>query len=187
MSRIVFCILYLVFCVSQNIPAQPVYSAKEGTASFFSKATIEDIQAESKSVNSFINTSNGEVVFIIPIRSFKFPKPLMQEHFNENYLESDLYPNATYKGKINETLDFTKDGTFEVTTTGVLTLHGVDQTRTEKGTLTVKDGQITLGSKFKVKLEDHKIKIPKIVIDNIAEVINVTLHTIYIPYVPQKK
>lgn len=167
--------------------AQPVYMAKEGSASFFSKAPLEDIEATSNSVNSVLNTSNGEVVFIIPITSFKFEKALMQEHFNENYMESGTYRDARYKGKINEPVDFTKDGTFNVTTSGTLNIHGVDQQRTVDGIIVVKDGVAKLDSKFKVKLADHNIKIPKVVMQNIAEEVDVTIAATYVPHVTQKK
>lgn len=174
-------------CLAANaLIAQPVYSAKEGTATFFSEAPLENIDATSSSVNSFINTSNGEIVFIIPITSFKFQKSLMQEHFNENYMESGTYKNAQYKGKINEPVDFTKDGTYNVSSTGLLTIHGVEKERTIYGSIAVKDGQAKLDSKFKVKLADHDVKIPKVVTENIAEEVEVTLAATYVPHVSQK-
>lgn len=170
-----------------SIIAQPVYSTKTGTASFYSKAPLEDIDATSNMLNSFINTTNGDVVFVVSITSFKFQKALMQEHFNENYMESGKYKNATYKGKINEPLDFTKDGDYGVTTTGTLNMHGVDNSISEKGTITVKDGKATLKSSFKVKLQDYKIKIPRVVLENIAEVVDVNIEATYAPHLIEKK
>lgn len=172
---------------SFSISAQPVYSAKDGKASFFSKSPLEDIEAISNSVNSFVNATNGEVVFIIAITSFKFEKALMQEHFNENYLESGKYKTATYKGKINESLDFTKDGEYNVTTTGILNMHGVEQSINEKGTIAVKMGKANLKSTFKIKLADYKIKIPRVVVENIAEVVDVNIDVSYTPHVVVKK
>ncbi|MBK7856379.1 MAG: YceI family protein [Bacteroidetes bacterium] len=170
-----------------SVIAQPVYSTKTGTASFYSKAPLEDIEATSSALNSFINTSNGDVVFVVAITSFKFQKALMQEHFNENYMESGMYKTATYKGKINEPLDFTRDGEYIVTTTGTLNMHGVDNSINEKGTITVKDGKATLKSTFKIKLEEYKIKIPRVVVENIAEVVDVNIEAAYTPHVIEKK
>ncbi len=167
--------------------AQPVYSAKEGKASFFSKSPMENISAETNSVNSFINTSNGEVVFVIPITSFKFEKALMQEHFNEKYMNSDKYPTSSYKGKINEPIDFTKDGEYSVTSTGKLTMHGVEKERTDNAKIIVKEGKAILDCEFKVKLADHNIEIPKLVIQNIAEVVDVTIHAVYTPHKAAEK
>ena len=186
MKKIV-CVFSLLVATTAIAFSQPVYSAKEGKASFFSKSPMEDIAAETKSVNSFINTTNGDAVFVIPITSFKFEKALMQEHFNEKYLESDKYPTATYKGKINEPIDFSKDGEFKATSTGKLTMHGVEKERTDSAKIVVKDGKAILDCTFKVKLADHKIKIPSLVIDNIAEVVDVTIHTVYTPHVISDK
>lgn len=179
--------LTLFVISSASVLAQPVYSTKTGTASFFSKAPLEDIDATSNSLNSFINTSNGDVVFVVVITSFKFQKALMQEHFNENYMESAKYKTATYKGKIKEPLDFAKDGEYSVTTTGTLNMHGVDNNINEKGTITVKDGKATLKSSFKIKLEDYKIKIPRVVVENIAEVFDVNIEAAYTPHIIEKK
>ena len=182
----VFSLISLLIAVTTAC-AQPVYSAKEGKASFFSKAPMEDITAETKSVNTFINTTNGEVVFVIPITSFKFEKALMQEHFNEKYMESEKYPTATYKGKINEQLDFTMDGEYTVTSTGKLTMHGEERERTDTAKITVKEGKAMLDCTFKVKLADHKIEIPKLVIENIAEIVDVTIHAVYTPHKAAEK
>ena len=184
-KKIIFNFSIILWSIS--IVAQPVYSAKDGKASFFSKSPLEDIEAKSTAVNSFMNTANGEVVFIIAITSFKFEKALMQEHFNENYMESGKYKTASYKGKINEPLDFTKDGEYNVTTTGTLNMHGVEQPINEKGIITVKDGKANLKSTFKVKLADYKIKIPRVVVENIAEIIDVNIDVTYAPHVVEKK
>jgi polyisoprenoid-binding protein YceI len=162
-----------------------LYKSSGGEASFFSKAPLENIAASTKTVNSLLNTQNGKITFIIPITSFKFEKALMQEHFNEKYMESDKFPNATFDGKVNETIDYTKDGTHEVSVTGKLTIHGVEQERTIKGTITVKGGQITINSDFTVAVKDHKITIPQLLFENIAETIAVKVMATYAPY--QKK
>ena len=169
-------------CLTLNSFSQPMYSCKSGEASFFSEATLENIDAKSASVNSFLNTSSKDVMFIIPITGFKFKKELMREHFNEKYMESDKYPNANFKGKINENIDFTKDGTYEASATGKMNLHGVEKDFTSKGTITVKGGEIMLHTEFKIKIKDYNIEIPKLVIQNIAEEVTVKVDGTYVPF-----
>ena len=111
----------------------------------------------------------------VTIKGFTFEKKLMEEHFNEKYMESDKYPYATFTGKINEAVDYKKEGTYKVTITGKLNIHGVEKERTIDGTLTIKGGEISLDSKFNVALKDHKVEIPTLVAQNIAEVVEVTI------------
>ena len=106
----------------------------------------------------------------------------MQEHFNENYMESKKYPNASFRGKVNERVDYKTNGENKVSCTGNLTIHGVSKPVTLTGTLKVEDGKITIDSKFTVKLVDYKIDVPKIVFQNIAEDIQVTMNAVYSPY-----
>lgn len=107
----------------------------------------------------------------------------MQQHFNDNYLESEKYPYATFKGKIAEDIDFSKPGNYEANATGVLNIHGVDQKRTLNGKITIsQDGSTQLSTKFTVMLVDHKIDIPKIVFNKIAEKIAVSANFNYQPF-----
>lgn len=180
----------LMICVglviSQNSFAQIYKSKKNGVkVSFFSETPIENISAENVNANALI--IKDSVVFKIPNKSFIFPKALMQEHFNENYMESDKYPNSTFRGQINEKVDFTKDGTHQVTCTGKINIHGVEKIVTLKGTITIKGNEITLNSTFDVRLDDHKIERPKVVMQNIAEVIRVKVDAQFNPYVAEKK
>lgn len=181
--------LILLSCIifSSIYANAQIYSTKNGIVSFFSEAPLENIEAVSNVLNSFMNTTTGEVVFIVPITSFKFEKDLMREHFNENYMESDKYPQAIYKGKINEKIDFSKDGTYEVTCTGKLTIHGVEKERTEKGTLTIKGEKVSLESSFSVLVKDFNIEIPKLVFENIAETILIKVSSSYTPYLAKTK
>lgn len=149
-----------------------VYSTSSGVISFFSSTPVEDIQAKSDKVLAVMNAKR-EVAFSISNTSFQFPNKLMQEHFNEKYMESEKYPTSTFKGKINEDIDLTKDGEHKVTVTGKLNIHGVELERTIPGTIIIKDGVIQLISDFKVKVTDHKIEIPKLVVAKIAEEIAV--------------
>jgi len=106
----------------------------------------------------------------------------MQEHFNENYLESDKYPFAEFKGKINESPEFSKDGTYPVTVTGTLNIHGIEKSYTAKGTITTQGTTLTVASTFNVRVADHGIKIPSLVVQNVAEVVAVTVNAVYTPY-----
>ena len=167
---------------SINQAGQDIYACKNAVVTIYSKAPVEDIDARSDKGTSVFNTATGELAFSVPIRSFKFDKARMQEHFNENYMESDKYPQATFKGKINEKPDVTKDGTYPVTATGMFEVHGVKQSRTITGKLTVKGGAISLSSEFMVACKDHQIEIPKLVFYNIAENIRVQVNATYAPY-----
>ena len=164
------------------VQAQQLYSAAAAEVAFFSDAPLEDIEAVCKTGQSLINTATREVAVKIPIKSFKFPNSLMEEHFNENYMETEKYPHATFKGRINENIDFNKPGTYPVTATGRVNIHGVERDQTIKGTLTVAPNQLNLEAKFDVLLTDHKIKIPEVVFMKIAEKIAVTTKFNYKPF-----
>lgn len=178
-----FLILFTIAAMQVN--AQ-LFVSNTSKVSFFSSTPVEDISAENTSAKSVINDANDTIIVRIKVINFKFPKPLMEEHFNEKYMESAKYPDATFKGKISGTFDLTKNGTYNVTANGKLLIHGVEQERTLTGTLTVKDGVITLDCKFKVKLVDHKIEVPSVVTSKIAETIDVHLNIAYKAYVKSK-
>lgn len=152
-----------------------LYSWQSGKISFFSEAPLENIEAYTESYAAVINPATRKFAFSVQISSFQFEKSLMQEHFNENYMESEKYPKGTFTGQINEDVNLLENGKHEVTVTGKLNIHGVEKERTIKANIEVKDKSLTLDSKFQVKLEDHDIEIPKLVIQNIAEVIDVTV------------
>ncbi|WP_295121684.1 YceI family protein [uncultured Chitinophaga sp.] len=161
--------------------AQDVYSSRNINLSFFSKAPMEDIDAKTSQGVSAINIKTAAVYFKVPVNTFQFRKSLMQEHFNENYLETDKFPYAEFKGRILELPDLTKPGTYNVTVEGTLNMHGVVKTYREKGTITVSPGKLAVNCTFKVRIADHKIKIPTLVIRNIAEVVDVTVDGTYGP------
>jgi polyisoprenoid-binding protein YceI len=176
-------ILSVFFILSLHASAQnQLYSIKTSEFSFFSKALMEDIEANNTKASSIINTANRELVVRIPIAQFQFRNRLMQQHFNENYLESEKFPYATFKGKINEMINLSKSGVYEVSASGTLNIHGVDQERTIKGKLIIAENTLNLDTKFDVMLIDHKIDIPKLVFKKIAEKIAVTASINYIPY-----
>ena len=177
-------VLLIFFIPAFSCDAQ-IYSCRQGEISFYSEAPLENIEAHTNNVNSFLNLSTKEVAFVIPIRGFHFAKALMQEHFNEKYMESDQYPNATYKGKLGNEADLTKNGTYPVTATGKMNIHGVEKEITQKGTITVKDNQINLTCEMPVAVSDYKIRIPKLLFQNIADTVLVKMNVNYQPL--QKK
>jgi len=152
-----------------------IYIGKSCEVSIFSEGPIEDVDATCKSAQVILNSAKNEIAVKVTIKGFDFEKKLMEEHFNEKYMESDKYPYAEFAGKIEDTIDYKKDGVFKITVAGKLKLHHVEKERTIQGTLTVKGGEIIIESKFLVTLKEHKIKIPAIVASNIAEIVEVTL------------
>jgi polyisoprenoid-binding protein YceI len=117
--------------------------------------------------------------------NFKFKNALMEEHFNENYMETEKFPNSTFKGKINEPVDLTKDGETKVTVTGKMEIHGVTKDETYNGTITKSGNDIVIKTKFKIKLADYNIKVPSLYVKNIAEVVDVDVMSTLEPF--QKK
>lgn len=157
--------------VFSGIKAQ-MFSTSTGNVSFYSKTPLEDIAAVNTQVLGVL-TIKRDVAVAITNTQFEFPNKLMQEHFNEKYVESEKFPKSTFKGKINEEIDLTKDGEYKVTVTGKLNIHGVEQLRTIPGTLSIKSGNIRFQSNFKVKNVDHNIEIPTVVMAKIQEEIDV--------------
>jgi len=169
-------LIALLVSAFQFATAQNIYQIVDGEVSFFSTTPIEDIDAVNKTVKGLINIDNNEFAFIVTIVGFHFKKPLMEEHFNENYMESDKFKTAMFKGKIIEKIDYTKDGEYDVTAKGTLNVHGVNKDRLLKGKIIIKNGKIQLIANFDIKLEDHDIDIPKVVTEKIAETVAVKVN-----------
>ena len=174
------CLLFslCILIASLNSVAQK-YSLSQGVITFFSEATLEDIKADNRKVSSLFDTSTGDIAFSVPISEFQFDKKLMQQHFNEKYMESDKYPRATFSGKI---LGFSAESssTQQVKAQGKLTIHGVTNEINVPGTIIFNSSGLSMESKFIVRLEDYKIKIPQLMWQNIAEQVDVTVDLHYI-------
>jgi hypothetical protein len=174
-------VFILVFCmVYVNCTAQ-LYFTKNGKISFFSSTLLEDIKADNNQVISIINSSTGEIQFSLLNNAYHFKKALMEEHFNADYIESAKYPKSGFKGTITNagSVTFNTDGVYKVTVSGSLSIHGVTKTVSVPGTITVKSGNISATSVFKVKVKDYNISIPAGVKNNIAEDIELTVSCNY--------
>jgi polyisoprenoid-binding protein YceI len=144
---------------------------------------MEDIKADNNQVVGVLDITTGEMVFQGLIKSFHFDRALMEEHFNENYMESDKFPKSVFKGKITNlsSVDFTKNGTYDVTVEGDLTIHDVTNKISTKGTIEVITGGINASSKFKIVPEDYKIIIPGVVREKFDKAMEVTVNMKYTP------
>ena len=170
--------ILLIILLSTTLANAQKYMTKSGTIKFFSDTPMEKIEAENRQVNSALDFSTGNFVFKVLIRGFEFPKALMQEHFNENYMESEKFPNSTFSGKITNIKDvnLSKDGVYKVVVEGDLAMHGVTNKVKVNGTLEVKAGKVLGNSSFNVTPKDYNITIPKAVIKNISEAIKVDVN-----------
>lgn len=166
-------VLLLLAC---NAGAQTKLFTKSAKISFFSKTPVENISAVNNKAVSIWNTNSGQIEFSVLIKGFEFERALMQEHFNENYMESDTYPKATFKGTVENSaaLVLTKDNTTTVKISGNLTIHGVTKAVSVSATITVKGGVVSAVTSFTVAAEDYKIKIPSVVADKISRQITIT-------------
>lgn len=178
-TAIIVLVATLGFCYS-GANAQ-LYFTKNGRISFFSKTSLEDIVADNNQVLSVLNIQTGVMQFSALNNAFYFPKAKMQEDFNENYMESYKYPKSTFKGTITDigSLDLSKDGNYNVTVKGDLSIHGTTKSITVPATITVTGGKISATSSFKVVVKDYNIKVPTIVTNKIAETIEVTVSCNY--------
>ena len=174
-------ILAFALLISASTINAQKYFSKTGGISFSSKTPLEDIEAESHTASTVIDMESGRIQWAVLIKSFEFEKALMQEHFNENYMESNTFPKAKFKGKIEDhtKLDLTKDGETTVVVSGELTIHGVTQTISTDAVFTVKDGKIIGKSELVVAVADYGIEIPSVVRNNIAKEITIKIQAHY--------
>jgi hypothetical protein len=174
----IFFLLAVLFFITPVVSAQK-YFTKNGHISFFSKAPLENIKADNNQVVNVLSIQNGAMQFSMLIKNFHFAKSLMEVHFNENYMESAKFPTAGFKGAITniKEIAFAKDGIYNATVTGDMTIHGVTKKLTATGAITVSGGKISLRSKFIIKLADYNISIPKMVIDKVAESVEITVNS----------
>ncbi|WP_347174808.1 YceI family protein [Polaribacter uvawellassae] len=160
---------------------QERFLTKNGTVTFFSSAAMEDIKADNNQVLSIIDTSNGKMAISILMKSFMFKKALMQEHFNENYVESDKYPKAIFKGDILN-FDSINVSDTKAEVKGVITIHGISKEITIPASFTKTSESILVKGEFYLKVADFNIEIPAVVVKNIAKKIKVSFEFNHTPY-----
>ena len=176
--------VFSVFLLSSFVTDVQKYITKTGTIEIFSQTPVFTIEGVNKKVASILNVETGEVVVSTLIRSFKFEEALVEEHFNENYMESHKFSKAIFKGKIVnfKSIDFKKDGKYDIVIEGKLTIHGETNLVKENGTLEIKGDNITANTEFSVSLEKYKIEVEKSYKDAIKDDILLKIHFDYKPY-----
>lgn len=181
-NRIKFLLVVCLFANISQIHGQGKFLANKGFVSFFSHTAIEDIKADNNTVASVIDAQSGEVAIIVTMINFQFEKKLMQEHFNENYVESEKYPKATFNGKIinNSEVDYSTKGDYAVRVEGDMMIHGITQKVSVAGNIVVSEtGDIVSRTKFILNPEDYNIKIPKVVRNNISERLEISVDILH--------
>lgn len=164
------------FCVNSYCQN---YMTRNGFIGFYSKTPLEDIKAENNQVYAVLDPLNHHIAFAVLIKGFLFPKELMQEHFNENYAESDKYPKATFSGACSGDMQLNIDGIYQVVINGELTFHGVTKKVETTAQLEVRNSQINAVSSFKLNPEDFNISIPGIVREKISKDIEVKVKILW--------
>lgn len=167
-----------------SLSAQDKYFTRTGHIYIISATPLLDLEADNNQVASILDIKTGELVFTLLMKSFIFKEALAQDHFNENYVESDKYPKAGFSGKIlqMENLDLSKAGKYNVIVEGDLTIHGQKNKVKSKGTIEVKNDLIIAQAKFEINVYDYGIKIPKLVQDKVNKIIPITVEMKYKPY-----
>ena len=174
--QISFKIIFIISMMASLVFSKDLYMTRNGNVDFFSSTPLEDIKAVNNQVSCVLNKENGQFAFQVPIKAFTFKNALMQEHFNESYLESDIYPKSIFRGEIIgwDDIQLSQDS-LNILIEGDLTIHGVKNQVRQSGRVWVSSGVIYGESTFSVRLVDYQVKVPKIVRENIAEVIKVNV------------
>lgn len=171
-----FFILLMFGIQSHRYAASAIYGTNNGFVTFHSDAPLELITASSKQLRGKLDIDKKLFAFTVLVTSFSgFNNPLQKEHFNENYLESSLFPSASFSGRIIEDIDFNVEGNYSIRAKGNFIIHGVAQERIIKGDIVISKGTISIKSDFTILLSDHNIAIPKIVHEKLASEIKITV------------
>jgi len=173
-------LLLLLLMLSLQPALAQKFISKSSTVTFFSEAPLENIEAINSEANSIFDLSTGEIVFSVPIREFQFEKSLMKQHFNENYMDTEIYPKSTFKGKVTGYRQ--QPGQYQATATGELFIHGKTRNVQVEGSVEIGQDELSLSAVFPVELKDYEIKIPRILFSNIAESVEVNIQFVYKPY-----
>jgi YceI-like domain len=176
MKKLIF--FAAITVLTTSISAQDKYFTKNGKILFkCTKSPMEKIEATNKGTTCVLDSKTGNMQFAVLMKGFEFERALMQEHFNENYVESHKFPKAEFKGQVanNNEINYAKDGTYIAKVKGQLTIHGVTKPVESTGSVTVKGGKVKAVSDFTVQLSDYNISIPSLVSDKISNTVNINV------------
>ena len=179
LGRLGALVLLLGLGSSTSAWAQGKFMTRGGHISFFSASIMEDIEARNDKVAAVFDLTTGQIAFSVPIHEFQFKRTLMQEHFNENYMESDKFPKATFSGQLTNAAQVLKQlpsATQNVEVEGQLTMHGVTHKVLVTGTLQMRDGQLVAFAYFNIAPADFSIDIPLLVREHIAKSVSVRVN-----------
>lgn len=171
-------ILPILYCLSIPLKAFTplLFEVDTGVVHFYSNAPKELIHAYTTELKGLVDFSEKTFLFRVSIPSFEgFNSPLQREHFNENYLESEKYPEATFSGKIIEDISMTSPGTYSIRAKGKLNIHGISVERIIRVTLKIQPERVWVEAEFPVMLKDHQIKIPRVVDNKLSPEIKVSV------------
>lgn len=171
-------IVSLLLLIAVAACSQDKYFTKTGKIFFqCAKSPLEKVEATNKSTTCVLDTKTGNMQFAVMMKGFEFEKALMQEHFNENYVESTKFPRSDFKGQVvnNGEIDYSKDGTYAVRVRGTLQIHGEKKDVETTGTIVVRNGKILSNAIFTVLLSDYNISIPSLVSDKVSNTVNITV------------
>ncbi len=177
--------IFVALLVTFSVFGQDKYFTKSGNLKFEASSPVEKIEGITKTGSSVIDTKTGNIEFAVLIKSIKFEQTLMEEHFNENYMESNKFNKATFKGKIAnfDKINFAKDGTYKSTAEGDLTIHGVTKKVSSPVTFTVSGGKVKGETNFSIEIADYGIAIPSVVKDKIAKTAKILVMANYEKFV----
>ncbi|MDX2284260.1 MAG: YceI family protein [Bacteroidia bacterium] len=170
----------LMIAAAMPLAAQNRYFTRTGTVFFDAEGALDDVEeikAQNSMATCIYDAGTGDMEWMVLIKSFQFKNALMQDHFNENYLESSKFPKATFKGKLTNpaAVKLTQDGSYAVTVSGALTMHGITQQISVPGTVKVSGGKPALSADFAVALKDYGIKVPAVVGNKVAETVKIRI------------
>jgi hypothetical protein len=160
LTSLFLCSLIFIVGFTSTAHAQKVYATKSGQLFFNATGGAVPIAAVNNQVDSKFVDATGQIIFGVLTKGFKFENQLMEDHFNENYMESTKFPKADFKGYIKniKEVDFAKEGTYPITIEGTLTIHGTPQKVSTNGTMQVSEGKPAITGEFSVKIKDYGIK-----------------------------
>jgi hypothetical protein len=182
MQKTLLLVVFLWMISFSAAQCQLLFRTVNSEVVFFSETPIENISAENTKTNSLIDPQKNEIAVVIPMKRFVFPNKRMEEHFQENYLETDRFPFATFKGKINENIDWDKKGRVKISATGSLTIHGVTRNETIVGEISINPNErFVLDTELEITLAHYHISIPTLIWTKIAESIKVRAIFTYLP------